>query len=269
MTDTPADANALPIALTVAGSDSGGGAGIQADLATFARFGVFGTSAVTAITAQNTTGVQSWELVTASMVGAQVDAVATDLRPAAIKSGMLGSADVARTLARCIRAHALAPYVLDPVLVASSGALLLDEDGTRVMVGELVPLCALITPNLHEASALLGRPVRTVAQMEDGARAFVEQLGAGAALVKGGHLDDDVLVDVLFDGSTMHRFEHPRIHTRATHGTGCVLSAGITAGLARGATLHEAVERAIDHLLRALRSAPQLGAGHGPAIAGG
>ena len=260
---------APPIALTIAGSDSGGGAGIQADLATFARLGVFGTSAITAVTAQNTVGVHSWEPVSVELVRAQVDAVASDLRPSAIKSGMLGSAPVARAVAEAIRAHSLYPYVLDPVLVATSGDRLLDTDALRVLIDELVPLCAMVTPNLHEAAALVDGEVRTPEQMEGAARRLVEELGASAALVKGGHLDDDRLVDVLFDGSAIRRFEHARIVTRATHGTGCVLSAGIAACLARGATLHEAVERAIAHLLRALDTAPAIGTGHGPAIAGG
>ena len=257
------------MALTIAGSDSSGGAGIQADLATFARLGVFGTSAITAITAQNTLGVHSWEPVSPAMVRAQINAVADDLAPGACKSGMLGSAAVADTVAEAIGGHALGPYVLDPVLVSSTGTRLLDEAGMGVLRKRLIPLCALITPNLDEATALLGSDVRSVAQMDDAARELVERLGASAALVKGGHLAGGALVDVLFDGSTIHRFEHARVDTRATHGTGCVLSAGITAGLARGDTLRDAVAIAIRLLTRALESAPAMGGGFGPAIAGG
>lgn len=253
----------MRIALTIAGSDSGGGAGIQADLKTFHRFGVFGTSVITAITAQNTVGVTAWVAVDAPMVRAQLDAVATDLRPAAVKSGMLADSAVVDAVADGVRAHALIPYVLDPVMVATSGDPLLKPDAVRAIRERLVPLAGLVTPNLDEAELLLGCPVRDAAAMERAARALVG-LGAGAALVKGGHLAGAETVDVLFDGREARRFRHPRLDTRHTHGTGCTLSAAITAHLALGSPLGEAVERSLDWLHLAIATAPGLGGGFGP-----
>ncbi len=252
------------IALTIAGSDSGGGAGIQADLKTFARFGVFGTSVITAVTAQNTVGVRAWERVSPRLVRAQIDAVAEDLRPAAVKSGMLGDADVVRAVAAGVRAHALTPYVVDPVMVATSGDPLLESDAVAAIVEELFPLATLVTPNLDEASLLVGADVGDVEAMEHAARMLVDTLGARAALVKGGHLGSGSLVDVLYDGVSMRRFAHPRIDTRSTHGTGCTLSSAIAALLATDHSLHDAVAGALDFVRRAILTAPRLGAGHGP-----
>lgn len=252
------------IVLTIAGSDSGGGAGIQADLKTFARFGVFGTSVITAVTAQNTVGVRAWERVSPALVRAQIDAVADDLHPSAIKSGMLGDAEVVLAVRDGIRAHGLAPYVLDPVMVATSGDLLLEPDTVAAIVSELIPLATLVTPNLEEAALLAGYAVRDVDAMERAARHVVERHGASAALVKGGHLEGDTLVDVLFDGTTLHRFTHARIDTRSTHGTGCTLSAAIAALLATGLPLRDAVATGLDYVHRAILGAPGLGAGHGP-----
>jgi hydroxymethylpyrimidine/phosphomethylpyrimidine kinase len=252
------------IALTIAGSDSGGGAGIQADLKTFARFGVYGTSVITAVTAQNTLGVRAWERVTPALVAAQIDAVAEDLRPAAIKSGMLGDAEVLRAVADGIRRHALSPYVLDPVMAATSGDALLTPDAIAAIVGELLPLATLVTPNLDEAGLLLGERPRDVDAMERAARALVQSHGARAALVKGGHLAGDELVDVLFDGRSIRRFSHRRIATTSTHGTGCTLSAAIAAATALALPLENAVELGLEYVHRAIASAPGLGAGHGP-----
>jgi hydroxymethylpyrimidine/phosphomethylpyrimidine kinase len=252
------------VALTIAGSDSGGGAGIQADLKTFARYGVFGTSAITAITAQNTLGVRAWERVSPALVRAQIDAVAEDLRPAAIKSGMLGDADVVRAVAEGIAAHGLTPYVLDPVMAATSGDPLLAPDAVAAIVELLFPLATLVTPNLDEVAMLLGERVTEVNGMERAARALVERHGARAALVKGGHLAGDELVDVLFDGATIRRFSHARVATTSTHGTGCTLSAAIAASLALGGSLTSAVEDGLGYVARAIASAPALGAGHGP-----
>jgi hydroxymethylpyrimidine/phosphomethylpyrimidine kinase len=253
-----------PIALTIAGSDSGGGAGIQADLKTFMRFGAFGTSVITAITAQNTMGVRAWEATSPALVRAQIDAVAEDLRPAALKSGMLGDAAVVAAVADGIEAHRLAPYVLDPVMVATSGDALLTPDAVQVLVRRLFPLATLVTPNLDETALLLGRPVGDSAAMERAARSLVDELGAGAALVKGGHLSSDTLTDVLYDGRTIRRFDHPRVATTSTHGTGCTLSAAIAALLAGGSPLAGAVAAALDYVHRAIANAPSLGAGHGP-----
>jgi hydroxymethylpyrimidine/phosphomethylpyrimidine kinase len=256
--------NTMPIALTIAGSDSGGGAGIQADLKTFMRFGVFGTSVVTAITAQNTTGVRAWEITSPALVRAQIDAVAEDLRPAAIKSGMLGDAGVIGAVADGIEAHWLTPYILDPVAVATSGDPLLADNALRTIAERLFPLATLVTPNLAESALLLGEEIGDPAAMERAARALVDRLGAGASLVKGGHLAGDVLVDVFYDGRDVQRFVHERIPTRSTHGTGCTLSAAIAASMARGAPLPQAVKDALDFVRRAIASAPGLGAGHGP-----
>ena len=261
MTNPPAAK--LPIALTIAGSDSGGGAGIQADLKTFHQFGVFGTSVVTAITAQNTTGVRAIHPVPLLNVRAQLDSVAEDLRPAAVKTGMLATEILVREVADGIRTHSLSPYVLDPVMVATSGDRLLEATAEAALRDVLLPLATVVTPNLEEAEILTGREVRIEAQMRAAARDLVE-LGAGAALVKGGHLASGEIVDLLWDGSDEHVWRRSRIETRHTHGTGCTLSAAITAGLARGQTLAEAVETAIDFLARAISTAPQLGAGRGP-----
>ena len=253
----------MHIALTIAGSDSGGGAGIQADLKTFHRFGVFGTSVVTAITAQNTLGVASWRATPVELVRAQIDAVAADLRPAAVKSGMLGDAAVVEAVAAGVRDHRLAPYVLDPVMVATSGDLLLERTAVRAITDALVPLAALVTPNLDEAEILVGFPVRDPEAMERAARALVERFGAGAALVKGGHLAGDTTTDVLFDGEAV-RYAHARLTTTSTHGTGCTLSAAVAAALARGEPLRAAVGAALDYVHRAIATAPGLGGGHGP-----
>ena len=252
-----------PIALTIAGSDSGGGAGIQADLKSFQRFRVFGTSAITAVTAQNTRGVAAWVPVPVSMIEAQIEAVASDLRPAATKTGMLADAAIVTAVAGAIRRHALAPLVVDPVMVATSGDLLLEADAVAAMRALLIPLATLVTPNLDEAEILIGETVRNVEAMQRAGRALVER-GATAALIKGGHLVGDDAIDVLVHGERVRTFTHPRIATQNTHGTGCSLSAAITALLALGTELDLAVEQAIDWVHRAIRSAPSLGSGHGP-----
>ena len=252
----------MHIALTIAGSDSGGGAGIQADLKSFHRFGVFGTSVIAAITAQNTKGVSAWSAVSLDLIRAQIDAVATDLRPAALKSGMLADSDVVGVVAAKLRQYALGPYVLDPVMVATSGDVLLQPSAVAAIRRELLPLADLVTPNLDEAALLVGEPVRDVAGMQRAARRLVE-MGARAALVKGGHLPGAETVDVLYDGET-REYRHDRIETSSTHGTGCTLSASIAALLACGVDLPTAVETALDYVHEAIRTAPGLGAGHGP-----
>jgi hydroxymethylpyrimidine kinase/phosphomethylpyrimidine kinase len=254
----------MRIALTIAGSDSGGGAGIQADLKTFQRFGVFGASAITAITAQNTKGVNRWEAVSPELVRAQIDAVADDLFPAAFKTGMLASAAVASTVAAAIRDRSLQNYVLDPVMVATSGDLLFETDTVDVIRRELVPLASLVTPNLDEAAILTGEEITDEDSMSRAAEFLVKDLGAGAALVKGGHLDSaDRVVDILYDGD-VRAFRGRRLDSTSTHGTGCTLSAAITAQLAKGESLHAAVRRSIEYVHNAIATAPGLGAGHGP-----
>jgi len=253
----------MKIALTIAGSDSGGGAGIQADIRTFHAFGVFGTTAITAITAQNTVGVHGVHAIPVDMVRAQIRAVAQDLRPAAFKTGMLATRELVGAVARSIVDESLPHYVLDPVMVATSGDRLLDADAEQAITTELLPLCAVVTPNLGEAAILTGRPVVSVDDMSIAARQLVG-LGAAAALIKGGHLEGDEITDVLFDGNQTHVWRKPKLTTRNTHGTGCTLSAAITAGLALGRSLHDAVEDALDFVNRAIAGAPSLGAGHGP-----
>ncbi|MGI8842722.1 MAG: bifunctional hydroxymethylpyrimidine kinase/phosphomethylpyrimidine kinase [Gemmatimonadaceae bacterium] len=253
----------IPIALTIAGSDSGGGAGIQADLKTFHRFGVFGTSVITAITAQNTRGVADWRAVDRQLVTGQLDAVASDLRPHAVKSGMLGDAHIVRAVAEGVARHQLVNYVLDPVMVATSGDLLLEPDAVNAIRDALLPLASLVTPNLDEARVLTGTPVRTPDEMSDAARSLVS-LGARAALIKGGHLDDPDIVDIFFDGTELRQFRSARIDTLSLHGTGCTLSAAIVAGLALGNPMERAVIDGLAFVHRAIATAPGLGDGHGP-----
>ena len=252
-----------PIALTIAGSDSGGGAGIQADLKTFQRFQVFGTSAITAITAQNTRGVARWIAVPVQMIEEQIDAVAGDLRPAATKTGMLPDAAIVRSVADSVRRNSLAPLVVDPVMVSASGDALQESDAAAAMRELLIPLATLVTPNLDESEILVGETVRDVDAMERAGRMLVAR-GATAALVKGGHLVGDAAIDVLVHGERVRTFTHPRVATQHTHGTGCTLSAAITALLARGTELDAAVEQSIEWVHRAIRTAPGLGGGHGP-----
>ncbi len=253
----------MRIALTIAGSDSGGGAGIQADLKTFQRFGVFGTTAITAITAQNTRGVSRWEAVAPDLVRAQIVAVAEDLPPAAFKTGMLGNAAVASSVSQAIRELSLPGYVLDPVMVATSGDILLETEAIRVIREELIPQATLVTPNIHEAAILVGEPIEDEDGMARAAEAIVTQLGARAALVKGGHLSGDRVVDILYDGD-IRAFRGLRIESTNTHGTGCTLSAAITAQLAKGESLHAAVRSSIEYVRAAIATAPGLGSGHGP-----
>lgn len=251
------------VALTIAGSDSGGGAGIQADLKTFHAFGVFGTSAITAVTAQNTLGVQAVHVVPAAAVLEQIRSVASDLRPAACKSGMLATREIIEAVARALHESGIARYVLDPVMVASSGDRLLDTGAEAALARELVPICTLVTPNLDEASVLMGRAIRDESGMAEAAESLV-RLGARAALIKGGHLAGDTVVDLLFDGERVSTWRHPKLRTRNTHGTGCTLSAAIAAGLALGRPLHDAVDHAIAFVRRAIEQAPDLGSGNGP-----
>ncbi len=251
------------IALTIAGSDSGGGAGIQGDLKTFERWGVFGTSVITAITAQNTLAVTAWEPVSTSLVAAQLGAVLDDLAPDAIKTGMLGTADTVRAVAWMLRDVNPRRLVVDPVMIATSGDSLIQEDAVAAMRDELFPLARLITPNRDEASTLSGRAIRSTDDACAAARDIYSATGAGAVLVKGGHDSGNEVCDVLYDGDWT-LFRHPRITSASTHGTGCALSAAIAAQLALGAELRESIDCATAYVSRAIASAPGLGAGHGP-----
>ena len=253
----------MQIAMTIAGSDSGGGAGIQADLKTFHQFGVFGTSVIVALTAQNTRGVRSVHAVPSDMVRDQLAVLAEDLPPAALKTGMLATAPLVRQVADAIERYGWTRVVVDPVMVATSGDRLLDADAEQVLRTRLLPSAVLVTPNLAEAALLTEAPVHDPASMERAGKRLLE-LGAAAALVKGGHLAGDTMVDVLMTPQGARRFEHPRVATTSTHGTGCTLSAAITAGLALGRDLETSVGDAIDYVRRALLAAPGLGGGHGP-----
>jgi hydroxymethylpyrimidine kinase/phosphomethylpyrimidine kinase len=263
----------MQIALTIAGSDSGGGAGVQADLKTFQSFGVYGTSVITAVTAQNTLGVTAVHTLPAGIVRAQLAALASDLPAAAVKTGMLATTELVQVVADAL--DPAIPYVCDPVMVATSGDRLLEPRAERVILERLIPLAAMVTPNLDEAAILTGLPVHDPESMERAGKAMLD-LGAGAALITGGHLRGEVLVDLLVTRNGTSRFEHPRIHTTSTHGTGCTLSAAITAGLARRVggraggrevpidVLIAAVSDAIEYVHRAIATAPGLGKGHGP-----
>jgi hydroxymethylpyrimidine/phosphomethylpyrimidine kinase len=253
----------MKIALTIAGSDSGGGAGIQADLKTFQQYGVFGTSVIVALTAQNTHGVRAVEVVPEAMVSAQLIALAEDLPPAALKTGMLAEAGVVRRVARAIRENGWAPLVVDPVMAATTGARLLSTEAEEVLREDLLPLAALVTPNLDEAAILTGRMVHDPATMER-AGATLLRFGAGAALIKGGHLESDRITNVLVTPDGVRHFTHPRIQTRSLHGTGCTLSAAVTAGFALGWPLEAAVANALDFVHRAIAAAPGIGGGSGP-----
>ncbi len=245
--------------LTIAGSDASGGAGLQADLKTFHQFGVYGMSAATLVTVQNSMRVSCVETLSAELVAEQISAVLEDIPPAAVKTGALGSAAIAEAVAAvgfgC-------PLVVDPVMIASHGKALLDEDGREALKKSLLPRAYLVTPNLPEASELSGIVVNDRESMRLAARRIAD-LGADAVLVKGGHLDGDA-VDVLWHAGSFTEFRAPRVETRHTHGTGCVYSAAITAGLALGCDPIEAVGRAKKFVHEAIRTAPGLGRGAGP-----
>ena len=253
----------MRIALTIAGSDSSAGAGIQADLKTFAAHGVFGTSAITAITAQNTLGVIAWEALAADFVTAQIEAVAGDIPPDAVKIGMLANAAIAEAVAAAIDALELPLVVIDPVMIAKGGDRLLEEDAVMAIRTELLPRAHAVTPNVPEAEVLAGIPVRSLEDMREAGRRILA-MGPRVVLVKGGHLEGPESIDVVCTASEVFEIRRPRIDTRHTHGTGCTLSSAIAASLALGLTDREAIESARDYLDGAIRHAPGLGAGHGP-----
>jgi hydroxymethylpyrimidine/phosphomethylpyrimidine kinase len=250
------------VALTIAGSDSGGGAGIQADLRTFAAHGLHGASAITAVTAQNTVAVVDYVALEPRMVVAQIDAVASDMPVAAVKTGMLATGPIVEAVAEALTRLRLPHVVIDPVMVAKSGDRLLDPAAEAAYRERLFPLAEVVTPNLAEAEALLGRPVRSVEAMAQAAR-DLHALGPRAVLVKGGHLEGDP-VDVFFDGRRLEELGAARIDTRHTHGTGCTLSAAIAARLALGADALNAARDAKAYLTEAIRGAYALGRGAGP-----
>ncbi|MBM3749856.1 MAG: bifunctional hydroxymethylpyrimidine kinase/phosphomethylpyrimidine kinase [Acidimicrobiia bacterium] len=252
----------MVVALTIAGSDSGGGAGIQADLKTLAALGVYGTSAITAITAQNTRGVTAVQALEPAMVVAQIDAVASDLRPAATKIGMLANAGIIHAVVEALSRLQLPNVVLDPVMVAKGGDHLLDPAAVSALRDALVPLATVVTPNVPEAEVLTGLTIVTTADLHSACRRLVG-LGAQSVLVKGGHLKGSA-TDVWSDGSRFVELSAERIDTAHTHGTGCTLSSAIAAGLARGLEIEAAIRAAKDYVTGAIRHAPGLGGGHGP-----
>ncbi|WP_243041431.1 bifunctional hydroxymethylpyrimidine kinase/phosphomethylpyrimidine kinase [Dyella sedimenti] len=248
-----------PIALTIAGSDSGGGAGIQADLKTFHARGVHGLSVIAAITSQNTRGVSAVHTVPLRHIRSQLDAVFGDFPIGAVKTGMLGSAAVVRLVARAMRARQPAWLVVDPVMIATSGARLLDKDAVRAMVEELIPLADVLTPNLPEAEALLGRKLRLPREV-DRAGEDLLGLGAGAVLLKGGHSSERDVVDRLYDARGVMELRHPRLRIEG-HGTGCTLASAVAAELAKGRAPRAAVRSAVAYVQRALRRGYRPGGG--------
>lgn len=253
----------MKTALTIAGSDSGGGAGIQADLKTFAAHGVFGTSALTAVTAQNTRGVVCWQALPADLVTAQIEAVVGDLGADAVKIGMLANCSIVEAVAAAIRALDLPRIVVDPVMIAKGGDRLIDADAVAAMRTELLPNAHVVTPNVPEAEVLAGMPVRSLADMRQAGERIL-RLGPRVVLVKGGHLEGPDSIDVACTESGTFDIRRARIETRHTHGTGCTLSSAIAANLARGLPDREAIETAREYLDGAIRHAPGLGAGNGP-----
>ena len=253
----------VPVALTIAGSDSGGGAGIQADLKTFEAFGVWGTTAVTGVTAQNTLGVQDSLVLPASLVRAQIDAVAYDIGVSAAKTGMLGTAEVIVAVAEAVEEYRFPWLVVDPVLVTSHGDLLLEEGAVKVLLEQLVPRCSLLTPNIPEAEALLGHPVEGTGGMAAAAEELVA-LGAPAVLLKGGHFRSDESPDVLCRAGAIDWLPGARVEGRHTHGTGCTLSAAICAGLASGESLVDSCRAAKAFVTEAIRAGVDVGSGVGP-----
>lgn len=262
---SPPEANRprVPRALTIAGSDSSGGAGIQADLRTFAALGVHGSSAITAITAQSTKAVTAIARVAPKMVRAQIDAVLDDVGADAIKTGMLVDRAVVREVAACLRERRAAPIV-DPVMIAGGGARLLAPSAERAMRDEMIPLARLVTPNLPEAEVLLERAIPSSLEARVSAARALLALGARAVLLKGGHARGGTVIDVLAEGDEVLVLTSPRVRTRCTHGTGCTLSAAVAAGLARGLDLRRAVVEAHGWLAAAIAAAVPIGAGLSP-----
>jgi hydroxymethylpyrimidine/phosphomethylpyrimidine kinase len=249
--------------LTIAGSDSGGGAGIQADLKTFAAHGVFGTSAITAVTAQNTVQVADIHVLPAAMVAAQIDAVAADIRLDAVKTGMLANAAIVEAVAAALVRWRLPHVVVDPVMVAKSGDHLLDPAALSALKAVLLPVAAIVTPNREEAAELAGRAVRTVEDAREAARQITDT-GCRAVVIKGGHFEGARLVNLLFDGRDFTEVVTERITSTNTHGTGCTFAAALAARLALGRSLAQAVQDATDYVAGAIAHAAPIGHGHGP-----
>lgn len=258
----------IPRALTVAGSDSGGGAGIQTDLKTFAAAHVYGMSVITALTAQNTVTVTGVHLVPSSFVAEQFNAVMDDIGVDAVKTGMLANAEIIATVVDRLRFYNITTLVVDPVMISKSGVPLLDASARRTLIEQLLPMALIATPNLHEAEAILEMEITSLDQMTEAARRMYD-LGVRYPLIKGGHAHGAEAIDVLYDGKDFHYFREPRIDTRNTHGTGCTLSAAICAALARGQHPIDAVAFGKKFITEAIRGSLNLGKGHGPTNPGG
>ena len=252
----------IPKAMTIAGSDSGGGAGIQADLKTFAALGVYGASTLTAITAQNTVAVTAVHELPTDLIQAQIDAVVTDIGVDAVKTGMLSSAAIVAAVAAALQKHAISNLVVDPVMIAKSGDALLRSDAVAALRTHLLPLAAVVTPNIPEAETLTGQSIQTDADTRRAAAQILE-MGPRSVVVKGGHRAGPA-VDLFYDGVQFQEFTAPRIDTKNTHGTGCTFAAAIAAGLAQGKNLTAAVAQAKDYVTAAIRHSYPLGQGHGP-----
>ncbi len=255
----------VPVVLSIAGSDSGGGAGIQADIKSIEANGAFAATVITAVTAQNTREVTNSKDVSVKLIEAQFKAVWDDIRVHAVKTGMLSSSQIIEAVARLLEKHVgEVPVVVDPVMISKSGFPLLQDDAVSTLVQRLLPLATVVTPNAHEASRLAGMEVRSVADAKEAARK-IRALGPSNVIVKGGHLDDDDrAIDFLFDGESMHVFAVPRVDSENTHGTGCTYASAIAANLAKGYPLVKAVERAKRYVTMAIENGRPIGLGHGP-----
>lgn len=253
----------IPRALTIAGSDSGGGAGIQADLKTFTVLGVYGMSAITSITVQNTLGVYDVVDLPPEVVYEQIKVVVEDIGVDACKTGMLSSEEIIRSVAKAIRDFKLEKFVLDPIMYAKSGYPLLRESAKETLIRELIPLAFVITPNIPEAEKLCGFEIKSIEDMEKACKS-IYSLGCSAVVLKGGHIEGDEAVDILYDGLTFEYLRGKFIKTKNTHGTGCTFSSAITSYLAKGYHLKEGVKRAKEYIQGALENSLPLGKGHGP-----
>ena len=250
-------------ALTIAGSDSGGGAGIQADLKTFAAHGVYGTSAITAVTAQNTLGVTAWEPVSPLLVRAQIEAIAADIGAGAVKIGMLANSEIVEVVAEALGTFGLKNVVLDPVMIAKGGDRLLERSAVEAIASRLLPLADVVTPNAPEAEVLAGMSIESRADMEEAGRRILAR-GPRVVLVKGGHMGGRESVDIAVTGEGTFELRGPRFETTSTHGTGCTLASAVAANLALGKPLREALSLAREYVEGAIRHAPGIGGGHGP-----
>ncbi|WP_047982646.1 bifunctional hydroxymethylpyrimidine kinase/phosphomethylpyrimidine kinase [Ornithinibacillus contaminans] len=252
----------IACALTIAGTDPSGGAGIHADLKTFQELKTYGMSVITSVVAQNTTGVQAVHHMSIEMIKAQLDSVLSDMPVHAFKTGMIATVYMMRVIKESI-ATIKAPYIMDPVMVATSGDSLIDEDARTYLREQLLPLASLVTPNIPEAEYITGKRIETITDMQEAANEIVHQYGASAALIKGGHLSGEA-IDFLYDGDKMHTFSAKRIATKNTHGTGCTYSAAITAYLSKGNSLPGAVEKAKLFVTKAIEHSFSIGSGNGP-----